>query len=60
LEPRAYAAITIPLFFLLLWLFRITPSWVRLVADAYAQRLVEATDTVGIEPALAKKPKATN
>jgi hypothetical protein len=29
---------------LLLWMFRFTPTWVRIPADAYAERLAETTD----------------
>jgi len=29
---------------LLTWLVRITPSWVKIVADAYALRLLASTD----------------
>lgn len=31
---------------LLLWVFRFTPRWVRVPADAYAQRLVECSETL--------------
>jgi hypothetical protein len=30
--------------FLVLWIFRFTPNWVRIPADAYAERLAEAVD----------------
>lgn len=33
-------------FFLVLWLFRFTSDWVRLPADAYAERLAEAIETL--------------
>jgi hypothetical protein len=41
--------------FLGLWTFRFTPSWVRIAADAYAARLVEATENVGGATKPAKK-----
>lgn len=31
---------------LLLWAFRFTPNWVRIPADAYAERLAEAADSI--------------
>lgn len=31
---------------LLLWAFRFTPNWVRIPADAYAERLAETTDSM--------------
>lgn len=30
--------------FSLLWIFRFSPTWVRIAADAYAERLIEVTD----------------
>jgi hypothetical protein len=47
----AEAAITVALNLglLLLWLFRVTPSWVRIPADAYAARLYEACVHLGSE-----------
>lgn len=36
---------------LLLWVFHFKPSWVRIPAEAYAERLIEAIDS------LAKKPE---
>jgi len=39
-------AFTLGLLFLLLWIFRFSPSWVRLAADAYAERLAETVDTI--------------
>jgi hypothetical protein len=32
--------------FLLLWIFRFSSDWVRITADAYAERLAETVDTV--------------
>lgn len=34
----------VALVFLVLWLFHFTPDWVRIPADAYAERLAEAVD----------------
>lgn len=45
-EELAGAA-TLALIFLLLWIFRFTGDWVRVPADAYAERLAEAADTIG-------------
>jgi hypothetical protein len=46
----AFAAIL-----LLLWLFRFTSNWVRVSADAYAERLVECADTLASESVGTKK-----
>ena len=35
------------LVFLLLWIFRFTADGARIPADAYAERLAEAVDTLG-------------
>jgi hypothetical protein len=40
--------------FLLLWIFRFTPDWVRIPADAYAQRLVESVDSLKSAPSSSK------
>jgi len=40
---------------LLLWIFRFTAEWVRIPADAYAERLAETVDTVGGKLASAAK-----
>jgi len=47
----AFAAII-----LLLWLFRFNGDWVRVPADAYAERLAECAETLGTK---ATTPKAT-
>jgi hypothetical protein len=41
------AASVAALLFLLLWSFRFSSTWVRLPADAYAERLAETVDAVG-------------
>lgn len=40
-------AFVVSLLFLWLWVFRFTADWVRVPADAYAERLVEALETFG-------------
>ena len=40
---------------LLLWLFRFTGNWVRVPADAYAERLAECAETLGSKPATTKE-----
>ena len=40
--------------FLLLWIFRFTTEWVRIPADAYAQRLVETVDSLKSAPSSSK------
>ena len=39
-------AAVVTLILLLLWLFRFTSDWVRVPADAYAERLAEAIDSL--------------
>lgn len=41
--------------FLLLWAFRFASDWVRIPADAYAERLVETVEIIGAKTAAAKK-----
>jgi hypothetical protein len=43
------------LVFLLLWIFRFTAGWVRVPADAYAERLAETIETMGAKAAAAKR-----
>ncbi len=40
---------------ILLWLFRFTDSWVRVPADAYAERLAECTEMLAEKETFAKK-----
>jgi hypothetical protein len=40
-------AIALTVVLLLLWIFRFTAEWVRVPADAYAERLAETVETVG-------------
>ena|SRR5579863_1240664 len=40
-------SMAILLLFVVLWFFRFTSSWVRIPADAYAERLAEATESLG-------------
>lgn len=43
---------------LLFWTFRFTPTWVRIPADAYAERLAEATDSLkAASPSSKAQPK---
>lgn len=44
LSEAVIGAAAIALVLLLLWIFRFTPDWVRIPADAYAERLAEAVD----------------
>ncbi len=39
---------------LLLWVFRFTSRWVRMPADAYAERLAESAEILGVKPTAAK------
>jgi hypothetical protein len=47
-------AFAVSLLFLWLWVFRFTADWVRVPADAYAERLVEALETFGPKTTAAK------
>ncbi len=47
-------ALIVSLLFLGLWVFRFSADWVRVPADAYAERLVEALETFGVNAAAAK------
>ncbi|WP_143593699.1 hypothetical protein [Synechococcus sp. 1G10] len=40
-------ALTVSFLFLALWLFRFTSDWVRVPANAYAERLAESLETIG-------------
>lgn len=44
LSEAVIGADVLALMFLMLWIFRFTPDWVRIPADAYAERLAEAVD----------------
>lgn len=48
-------AAAISMAFVLLWVFRFTASWVRIPAEAYAERLVETIDNLGNKAEAAKK-----
>jgi hypothetical protein len=54
------AATALALIFLVLWVFRFTSTWVRVPADAYAERLAEAVDTLGGKSAGTKDMKASS
>jgi hypothetical protein len=43
-SPLAIMAGSVCLLFLLGWLFWITPKWVKTTGDAYAERLLEASE----------------
>jgi ABC-type multidrug transport system fused ATPase/permease subunit len=44
IDELMLGAATFSLLLLLLWIFRVSPNWVRVPADAYAYRLIEAID----------------
>lgn len=44
IDRGVWGALTVAVVFLLFWIFVVTPDWVRLVADSYAARLIEAVD----------------
>ncbi len=59
--PEAVGALGCVLVIFLLWAFRFTSDWVRIPADAYAERLVEAIDSMGsgTQPSKARTKKGT-
>jgi hypothetical protein len=59
--PEAIGALACALVFLLLWVFRFTPDWVRIPADAYAERLAETVDSMngGLKATKARAKKGT-
>lgn len=44
LSEAVIGADAVAITFMVLWIFRFTPDWVRIPADAYAERLTEAVD----------------
>jgi hypothetical protein len=46
IDQMMLAAAIFSMLLLLLWIFRFTDDWVRVPADAYAHRLIEAIDTL--------------
>jgi hypothetical protein len=54
-QPLAGAAAAVPLIMLALWVFWIKPAWVRIAAQAYAERLIE----VALRAARPPETKAT-
>lgn len=52
LDAALTAAAMFSSFILLLWLFRFTPNWVRVPADAYAHRLAESAEALGAASAV--------
>ena len=61
ITPESVGALGCVLVILLLWAFRFTRGWVRIPADAYAERLVEAIDLLGsgTQPSKARTPKGS-
>jgi hypothetical protein len=55
LDEGLAAAGMFALVLLLLWLFRFTPRWVRVPADAYAQRLAESVEILSGHPPARRK-----
>lgn len=50
IAPESVGALACVLVILLLWAFRFTPDWVRIPADAYAERLAETLDSMNGSP----------
>jgi hypothetical protein len=55
LSNETIAAFIFSIIFLGLWIFCFTPQWVRVPADAYAERLAEIADNIGTESQNEKK-----
>jgi hypothetical protein len=58
ISQELLGACMVSLLFLSLWAFRFSSDWVRIPADAYAERLVEAIDTIDAKPSKANKAAA--
>jgi hypothetical protein len=56
IEPVALTALAINLLLLVIWLTTITPSWVKVTADAYAKQLLEACDMLEAPAPEATRP----
>ena len=57
IEQELAGALAVSLLFLALWLFRFTSDWVRVPANAYAERLAESLEAIGGKaPAEKTKP----
>jgi len=56
-SPVSYGALACTLLLLSFWVFWCSPGWVKLTADAYAERLLAAADTFG--PVAAPPKKST-
>jgi hypothetical protein len=57
IDQQLAGALAVSLLFLALWLFKFTSDWVRVPANAYAERLAESLESIGgIAPA--EKTKA--
>lgn len=52
---EVFGALAVSLLFLCLWFFRFTSDWVRVPADAYAERLVETLENMGGKSPVEKK-----
>ena len=63
-SPIAYGGLACTLALLIFWIVWCNPSWIKLSADAYAERLLAAPDTFGSAAATPKraprKPKEPN
>ena len=61
ITPESVGASACTFIFLLLWAFRFTSDWVRIPADAYAERLAETVDSMngGSQSSKARAKKGT-
>ena len=55
LDEGIFGACAFSVVILLLWVFRFTSDWVRIPANAYAERLVETVETTGGKAPATKK-----
>ena len=55
ISEQIAGALVVSLIFLLLWLFRFTSKWVRIPAEAYAERLAESVDTLSLKQTVGEK-----
>ena len=60
LDETLVGGATLAAVLLLLWVFRFTSRWVRMSADAYAERLAESAEILGVKTTAAKDTGTTS
>ena len=57
IDEEVIGSIAFTLVLFALWLFRFSADWVRIPADAYAERLVETVETLGVKTEVSRKQR---